>query len=77
MTKESKSIEIKKRDLLNDTFAPIGDVAYGLVKTSSDLIGAGCGACIDAFDTAMSWMLTPLGFKAEPKEKREYHSKFF
>lgn len=76
LTKETKTIEIKKKDLVNDLFTPIGDVTYGIVKSGSDFVGYFCSACLNAFDTGTRWLLSPFGFKQKPDEQRTYHTKF-
>ena len=72
MTSDIPGNDIEKKDWLSEVFTPVGDFAFNVVKTSSDALGGFCQGCIDAFDGITKTMLTPFGFKEEPKEKRTY-----
>lgn len=72
MTSDIPGKDIEKKDWLSEVFTPVGDFAFNVVKTSSDALGGFCQGCIDAFDGITKTMLTPFGFKEEPKEKRTY-----
>lgn len=70
MTTDTPGVDIGKKDLLTEIFAPVGDVMFGFIKTSSDVVGGACQGCVDAFEGTMKFLLTPFGFKPEHSEKR-------
>lgn len=72
MTSDIPGKDIDKKDWLSEAFTPVGDFTYDVIKTSSDALGGFCQGCVDAFDGITKAMLTPFGFKEEPKEKRTY-----
>ena len=72
MTSDNKSVSIEKKDFLTNLFTPVGDFFYGIIKTSSDIVGKGCDFCLNSFDGVAKTVLSPFGFKPEPEEKRAY-----
>ncbi len=74
MTKGNEDVEITKKDFLNDAFTPVGDVSFGIIKTSSDIIGGACQGFVDGVEGIFKFILKPFGFKNEPSEKRAYFS---
>ncbi|GEM_PF-2740034 len=73
LTQETKEVKVKEdQDFLTIMFTPVGDVTWGIVKTSSDILGGGLQTCVDCVDGVFRGMLSPFGFKEKQRTNRPY-----
>ncbi|MBI4398212.1 MAG: hypothetical protein HY586_03715 [Candidatus Omnitrophica bacterium] len=64
MTQETKEPTSKEDDdFLSRLFSPVGDAAWGVAKTTSDVLGGACDAFIHFGDGVFKTVLSPFGFE--------------